>query len=179
MALGVTNGSWTSYFSPTFSNSFGCSTALIPRSTQKWLQQCKLSSQKRARCTGHQAPLNVCVSGIHTLHDSEVCTTIHTSFLYTGQSHFRSVLFIPLHQTRRTRWIVSTCACEKADKDCCLVYINHLLGCFSWPQVLLPKQKMVNKSTFSSSSYISLSAFYDRFSNWLPWILTEPSPFIC
>lgn len=50
-------------------------------------------------------------------------------------------------------------AFEEADKDCCLVYINCLSGCSSWAQVFLLKQKMVNKSTFGSSSYTSLSAF--------------------
>lgn len=179
VAPGVTNGSWTSYFSPTISNSFGCSMAPTPRSTQKWLQQCKLSSQKQAQCTGTQTPLHVFVSGIHTAWLSGLYYNIYFVSVHKDKDTFETVLFIPLHEARRTSWTVSTHAFEKADKDCCLVYINCLLGCSSWPQVLLPKQKMVNKSTFSSSSYTSPSVFYYRFSNRLSWILIEPSLFIC
>lgn len=77
---------------------------------------------------------------------------------------------------------------QSADKDCCVVYINCLSGCSSSAQVFLLKQKMVNKSTFGSSSYTSLSAFLFGVFNFASinpdcafsfHMLRSKSPFFC
>lgn len=93
-----------------------------------------------------------------TEQNSEICSAAHTSFLYTGQRHFWNCPPRASSPDMQNQLNSQPSVSDKADKDCCLVYINCLSGCSSWEQVFL-KQKMVNKSIFGSSSYTSPSAF--------------------